>query len=276
MRWNNPDTWVWSTQIVHDPLISEQGFFRVRELMAGRHQHLDTVTTPRRSRHPYQLSGLLFCGLCGRRMQGSWNNDKPHYRCVYPTEYAQTNHTPHPRSTYLREEQVVPALDRWLRTAFSPAHLADTIQELANAQDHHVDEQLHAQAAEARRIITDCDQRLARYRAALEAGTDPTLIATWTAEVNIERAAAQARLRATTGTSPRLTPQEIADIVNSLGNIPQVLRDAEQAAPILTACPGGPADRPDIPTHRKAAFEPLRLPHSERLAAARQEQAHGW
>ena len=47
-------------------------------------------------------------------MQGSWNNDKPHYRCVYPTEYALANHTHHPRSLYLREEQIVPTLDRWL------------------------------------------------------------------------------------------------------------------------------------------------------------------
>jgi len=33
----------------------------------------------------------MFCGLCDRRMQGSWNNDKAHYRCVFPNEYAQAN-----------------------------------------------------------------------------------------------------------------------------------------------------------------------------------------
>jgi hypothetical protein len=42
----------------------------------------------------YQLRGLIFCGLCQRRMQGSWNNGRPHYRCVYPTEYGLANHRP--------------------------------------------------------------------------------------------------------------------------------------------------------------------------------------
>jgi hypothetical protein len=39
-------------------------------------------------------------------MQGSWNNDNPHYRCVYPTEYGLANHTEHPRSVYVREELI--------------------------------------------------------------------------------------------------------------------------------------------------------------------------
>jgi hypothetical protein len=109
-------------------------------------------------------------------MQGSWNNDKPHYRCVYPTEYALANHTQHP-SLYIREELIVPTLDRWLLRAFSPTALPHTIQTLVDAQDEGHDEEHLARAAEAQRIITDCDQRLVRYRAALEAGTDPTLIA---------------------------------------------------------------------------------------------------
>jgi site-specific DNA recombinase len=89
---------------------------------------------------------------------------------------------------------------------------------------------LLAQATEARRAIADCDQRLARYRAALEAGTDPTLIAGWTAEVNTARAAAEARLHAaTTGGPTRLTPQQISEIVTALGNILLVLRDADPA-----------------------------------------------
>jgi site-specific DNA recombinase len=33
----------------------------------------------------------------------------------------------HPRSLYLREEALCPALDRWLATAFSPTHLRQTI-----------------------------------------------------------------------------------------------------------------------------------------------------
>jgi len=68
-------------------------------------------------------------------MQGSWNNGKPHYRCVYPEEYALANHVHHPRSVYVREELIVPHLDRWLARAFTPSRLPVTIAALTAAQD---------------------------------------------------------------------------------------------------------------------------------------------
>jgi hypothetical protein len=49
----------------------------VQDLIAGKRHRQTPITTTRRTRHPYQLRGLLFCGVCRRRMQGSWNNDKP-------------------------------------------------------------------------------------------------------------------------------------------------------------------------------------------------------
>jgi site-specific DNA recombinase len=228
MRWNDPQAWVWSAQMVHDPLVSDADF--AQALIAGKRRRQATITTVKRTRHPYQLRGLLFCGLCQRRMQGSWNNDKPHYRCVYPTEYGLANHTNHPRSVYLREEQLVPTLDRWLLRAFTPSRLPATIAALTDAQDDHHDAALLARATEARRVIADCDQRLARYRAALEAGTDPKLVAQWTTEVTTTRAAAQAQLRNATGGKPtRMTPDEINTLIASLGNLLTVLRDADPA-----------------------------------------------
>jgi hypothetical protein len=56
---------------------------------------------------------------------------------------------------------------------FAPSRLPATIAALAEAQDDHQDTAIRVRAIEARRVIADCDQRLARYRAALEAGTDP-------------------------------------------------------------------------------------------------------
>jgi site-specific DNA recombinase len=86
-------------------------------------------------------------------------------------------------------------LDRWLLRAFEPDSLPATIAALADAQDDRHDGAILARAIEARRVIADCDQRVARYRAALEAGTDPALVARWTAEVTATRAAAQIQLR---------------------------------------------------------------------------------
>lgn len=36
----------------------------------------------------YMLSGLVTCGLSGRKMQGSYNHDAHHYRCQFPANYA--------------------------------------------------------------------------------------------------------------------------------------------------------------------------------------------
>jgi hypothetical protein len=230
MRWNDPQSWVWSAHVTHEPLVTDEDFRKVQAQIAGRRHRQATIMTIKRTRHPYQLRGLLFCGICHRRMQGSWNNGKPHYRCVYPTEYGLANHTSHPRSVYVREELIVPTLDRWLLRSFSPTALPHTIRTIADAQDEDHDEELLTRTTEAKRIIADCDQRLARYRAALEAGTDPTLIARWTAEVNATRAAAQTQLRTATGGGPaRMTTDEINALVAALGPILDLLREADPA-----------------------------------------------
>jgi hypothetical protein len=39
-------------------------------------------------------------------------------------------------------------------------------------------------------VLADCQRRLDRYRAALEAGTDPAIVQQWIAEVTATRAAA--------------------------------------------------------------------------------------
>ncbi|WP_139342489.1 zinc ribbon domain-containing protein [Protofrankia sp. BMG5.30] len=166
------------------------------------------------------------CGICQRRMQGSWNNGKPHYRCVYPDQYALTNHIKHPRSVYVREELIIPHLDRWLARAFTPPRLPATIAALTAAQDDEADIGRDAELDRARRAIADCDTKLECYRLALEAGTDPVIVARWIAKANTERAAAQARLRASSHRQ-RMTEQEIYDMVTAVGDIVAVLTAAD-------------------------------------------------
>ncbi|MEX5636355.1 zinc ribbon domain-containing protein [Parafrankia sp. FMc2] len=228
MRWNAPDVWIYSTAVVHQPLIDDETFAQVQARLAAKKLDPSGPREPKRTRHPYQLRGRMRCGICQRRMQGSWNNGKAHYRCVYPDQYALANHVEHPRSVYVREELIVPHLDRWLARAFTPPQLPTTIAALTAAQDDDADIGQDADRTQARRTITDCDAKLERYRLALEAGTDPTLVARWTAKANTERAAAQARLRTAIGRR-RMTEQEISDMVAAAGDIVAVLADADPA-----------------------------------------------
>src|SRR5207248_1472112 len=113
MRWNAKEDWVWSNDVVHEPLISAEVFDRAQAI-ASTGMHRPTNNKTHRTRNIYALSGLMNCGLCGRRMQGQQNHGAAHYRCRFAYEYALANKVDHPRNVYLRERDVLPALDAWL------------------------------------------------------------------------------------------------------------------------------------------------------------------
>jgi hypothetical protein len=80
----------------------------------------------------------------------------------------------------------------------------------------------------AQREIAECDAKLRQHRAALEAGADPALITTWMKETQAKRALAEARLRKPGGRR-RMTRDEITNLVTALGDMMQVLKDANPA-----------------------------------------------
>ena len=101
---------------------------------------------------------------------------------------------------------------------------------MADAQASAADPDRDHHAEHAARTITECDRKLARYRAALEAGTDPAIVNKWITEVTLARTAAQAAQRRLAGQPPqRLTEDEIAAIIDSLGNTAAVLADVDLA-----------------------------------------------
>jgi hypothetical protein len=183
----------------------------------------DVNRKPRRSKRSYAFSGLLFCGLCDRRMIGSFDNGRNHFRCTYSSEYADANRLAHPRSLYLREDKIVELVDPWIRRAFSTANLRTTLQAMADAQ--HDDADQHRVIA-AREKITTCRTKLDRYRAALDAGTDPTLVQQWITQVQAEKAAAEADLRQITGRRT-MTADEINTLVEAMSGIASILRQAD-------------------------------------------------
>jgi site-specific DNA recombinase len=88
-----------------------------------------------------------------------------------------------------------------------------------------------ATGADTRAIIADCDARLARYQATLDAGADPQTVAEWTRQVKAERAAALARAASQTRrpASRRLTEDDIRVLITSLGDLRDVIRAADPA-----------------------------------------------
>jgi DNA invertase Pin-like site-specific DNA recombinase len=72
--WNLRSEWVISTERAHPALVSDADFLAAQSITA--------VPVPRNgSTHRYQLTGLLICGICGRRLEGHWIHGRAGYRC---------------------------------------------------------------------------------------------------------------------------------------------------------------------------------------------------
>jgi DNA invertase Pin-like site-specific DNA recombinase len=219
LRWNDQQVWIRSATPSHPAIVTAETFQLARDQLtvAGRG---NKPRMPRATPRTYQLRGMLFCGLCDRRMQGNFNHGLPHYRCRFPNEYALANHVEHPRAVYLRENVVVAELDRWLTKTFTSAgiaHMLDHEPGAPGADDGSADAG----------SVADCDRKLANYRAALDAGADPAVITGWIAQTQAEKSLAAARLRQRGASGRRLSREEIQHIVTTLTTAIRLIAEAD-------------------------------------------------
>jgi site-specific DNA recombinase len=94
LRWNEASEWIWSERPAHSPLIDPDIFEQAQRMRQTRGEARQRG--PRRTARPYSLRGLLYCDICKRRTQGSWNNDAAYCRCVFLSQYAAANKIDHP------------------------------------------------------------------------------------------------------------------------------------------------------------------------------------
>ena len=223
MRWNDRSDWVWSAEQTHEAIIGPEMFDKAQAQMAAG-AYRSTTGKTRTSKRTYVLSGRVHCGLCGHRMQGNMNHNAQHYRCKFAIDRGAVPGLDHPKNVYVRESAIVPKLDDWLATLFDPENLDETCEALAAAGgETDVD---HARIEAAQRKLADCDTRLVKYRAALDAGADPTIVAGWMSEVQGERLRAEREIDLAQP-SGQFTAQQIRDLVAALGDITAALADAD-------------------------------------------------
>ena len=246
MRWNEAGKWIYSDEIVHPPIIDDQTF-KQRPGRAGRPRP-GTMPAPaaHRPHVPTPSADRSSAAVCQRRMQGQWINQAPYYRCRFPAEYALANKVDHPRNVYVREDAFDAQVNRWIAGLFDPSHVHETIDLITAAQDSGTDD-IAAEAAKAK--IADANQRMARYKATIDAGGDPAEIGAWITEAKAQRVQAEAELRRATSKA-RITRQQIEELITMTADIAATLRDAEPAQMAdayrklgvrLTYDPAGPA-----------------------------------
>lgn len=121
MRWNTRDAWIVSPAVTHEAVIDEDTFRKAQtaiEEQGRRNADPGAPRARRRSSRPYLLRGVITCGRCDRHMEGSWNNERPHYRCkLKPADVALATKG-RPKSVYVREDKIVLHVDLWLDHLF--------------------------------------------------------------------------------------------------------------------------------------------------------------
>jgi site-specific DNA recombinase len=229
-RWNDPSSWVWSTKIAHTPLISAEQFAQANSNIGRRGIKGEAGRASRSSARPYLFGGLITCDLCGRLMQGSFNHGRVYYRCRASRDYVRQHQVNHPPCLYLRQDSLTGPIDRLLHEILGQHNLPRTLREITAAQHRTVDPTDHDSGEELRlkQTINDCDAKIAQYRAALDAGGDPSLIAGWIKETTAIQAATKALLGSRRNApASRLTETQIAAIVEALGGLHALLQDAD-------------------------------------------------
>lgn len=92
--------WVVSDRLSHPPLIDDVTFAAVQGLRATRQTQDGAIRT-------YVLAGLVMCGVCGRRLDAHWVNNRPGYRCRHGHTSARTRPPGLPKNIYVREDHLL-------------------------------------------------------------------------------------------------------------------------------------------------------------------------
>ncbi|RKT55550.1 recombinase family protein [Saccharothrix australiensis] len=97
---NLPQDWAISREVVHTPLVSMRDFTAAQNVRARR-------PNGDGGERRYVLSGLVVCGVCGRRMDAHWVHGRPGYRCRHGFNSARPRPADGPQSLYWREDRLL-------------------------------------------------------------------------------------------------------------------------------------------------------------------------
>ena len=84
---------------LHAALVSEADFVAAQDIRAPR-------GNPQPGRR-YRLAGLLQCGICGRRMESCWANNRAAYRCRHGNTSASAPDRTRRKNLYIREDRIL-------------------------------------------------------------------------------------------------------------------------------------------------------------------------
>jgi site-specific DNA recombinase len=221
LRWRPEDQWIRPEVKTHIALVEDDLFVAARGRLASTRPG---TRKPRSSIHAYPLRGILFCSICGRRMEGTWRKAKTGetgrvlYRCALRHNRALTQDFPdHPNTLYLSEDAILEPLDQWIASITTSEALAE-----------HQGPSAQTTSTQLRAKLAEVDRKIASLIAAIEAGVDLPLVSEQLNRRARERDGLEAEIRSL----PRervLSPTEMRQALDQLGGIANILARADSS-----------------------------------------------
>jgi site-specific DNA recombinase len=223
LRWRDEEQWIRSDLRTHPALITNDLFLAARGRLASRERG---ARKPRNSIHPYALQGLVFCTICGRRMEGAWRGNRSSgtgrtlYRCLMAHNRALPDGpAQHPSCLYVREDGILGPLDEWIASL--------TTSEAIAAHQH--DPFAGSGTASLNARLAEVDRKIAALVSAIEAGADLPQLTEQLKRRGKEREGIEAQIR-DLPKDRRLSADDIQEAIGQLGGLTQILTTAEPAA----------------------------------------------
>jgi len=233
LRWNAQDKWVWSNDLVHEPLVSVEDFeaaqVRVQE---GAKRKAETSKIHPTTVRPYVLRSRLRCAICDRRMETAWRHGSLYYLCRYRAH--EPRPAGHPTTAYVREDDILAVVDRWLSQCLHPDHLDETVEAMAAATrqaDAAAQSRANVRQQTAKKAVEECERELESCRAALKEGADPSVVAKWIAETQARHLSARRDLAAAARPvgPPPVTRDDLVSIMGLVGDALTAIASADPA-----------------------------------------------
>jgi hypothetical protein len=196
--------------------------------------HAPATPGPRPDRSqssPYALRGLIVCGRSGEKMQGHTvkrrsGAKRVGYQCAYRNEYPGDDS--HPKTLFLAEDRILPAVDEWLAGLTSPDRLDSTVMAILAADAHESTDS--PELLRARNQAIEARKKLSQYLDALEAGMDPALVTERTRVAQVELASASAVINACDSSGAgELSERQLRELLEGVGELTAMLAKAGSA-----------------------------------------------
>ena len=220
MRWRDRSEWV--TPVAgqtHAPLVDAQLFAQVqaRSGVGSPRKH----TKPREAAHPYPFRGILFCSVCGKRMQASFHESKRKdgtgrtlYRCDAHRTRALPSSMEHPTSVYVNQATLMPLLDDWIVREFTdPTWLVDALTQ----------DDASAAMMDLKRQEREVGTAITNLMDVIEKGLVSDAIVTQMQQREAERASLRQQIADLGRPKDSMSSAEVRSLIDQLGGLAETL-----------------------------------------------------